>query len=80
MKNRLNQILYALCLSYHSDTEAVLFAHLSSGWATQWVDCLVPWWETALSVFPTDTATYYRIGSQTKALQSLNYLQDALTT
>jgi len=24
----------ALCLSYHSNTEAVLFACLSSGWAT----------------------------------------------
>jgi len=31
---RLNQMLYALCLSYHSNTEAVLFARLSSGWAT----------------------------------------------
>jgi len=31
----LNQMLYyALCLSYHSNTEAVLFARLSSGWAT----------------------------------------------
>jgi len=32
---RLNQMLYsALCLSYHSNTEAVLFTCLSSGWAT----------------------------------------------
>jgi len=32
---RLNQMLYyALCLSYYSNTEAVLFAKLSSGWAT----------------------------------------------
>jgi len=31
---RLNQMLYALCLSYHSNTEVVLFACLSSGWAT----------------------------------------------
>jgi len=30
----LNQMLYALCLSYHSNTEAVLFANLSSGRAT----------------------------------------------
>jgi len=29
----LNQMLYALGLSYHSNTEAVLFACLSSGWA-----------------------------------------------
>jgi len=27
-------LFYALCLSYHSNTEAVLFACLSSGWAT----------------------------------------------
>jgi len=32
---RLNQILYyALCLSYHSNTKAVLFACLSSGRAS----------------------------------------------
>jgi len=31
---RLNQMLYVLCLFYHSNTEAVLFACLSSGWAT----------------------------------------------
>jgi len=32
---RLNQMLYyALCLSYHSNTESVLLARLSSGWAT----------------------------------------------
>jgi len=31
----LNQMLhYALCLSYNSNTEAILFACLSSGWAT----------------------------------------------
>jgi len=27
-------MLYTLCLSYHSNTEAVLFACLLSGWAT----------------------------------------------
>jgi len=33
---RLNQSLYyALCLSYHSNIEAALFACLSSGWATK---------------------------------------------
>jgi len=29
----------------------------------QRVDCLAPKWETALSVFPKNTATRYRIGS-----------------
>jgi len=33
-------MLYALWLSYHSNTEAVLFACLLSGWATKRVDCL----------------------------------------
>jgi len=27
-------LYYALCLSYHSNTEAVLFPCLSSGWTT----------------------------------------------
>jgi len=31
---RLNQMLYALFLSYHSNTEAVLFTCILSGWAT----------------------------------------------
>jgi len=31
---RLNQMLFALCLSYHTNTETVLLACLSSGWAT----------------------------------------------
>jgi len=30
----LNQMLHALCLSYHSNAEAALFARLLSGWAT----------------------------------------------
>jgi len=30
----LNQMLYALCLSYHYNTEAALFACPSSGWTT----------------------------------------------
>jgi len=45
---RLNQMLYALCVSYHSNTEAALFACLSSGWVPQRVDCLAPTWEIAL--------------------------------
>jgi len=31
---RLNQMLYSLCLLHYSNTETVLFACLSSGWAT----------------------------------------------
>jgi len=30
---RLNQMSYTLCLSYHSNREAALFACLLSGWA-----------------------------------------------
>jgi len=33
---------YALCLLYHSNTETVLFAYLSSGWATTTVRLLGP--------------------------------------
>jgi len=42
---------YALCLSFHSNTEAVLFARLSSGWAITTGRLLAPRWETALNVF-----------------------------
>jgi len=31
---RLNQMLYALCLSYHFNSENVLFACFSLGWVT----------------------------------------------
>jgi len=31
---RLNQMLYALCLTYHFKKEAVLLTCLLSGWAT----------------------------------------------
>jgi len=31
---RLDQMLFAPCLLYHANTEAVLFASLLSGWAT----------------------------------------------
>jgi len=33
-------LYFALCPSYHSNTEAVLFACLSLGWQPQRVDCL----------------------------------------
>jgi len=64
---RLNQMLYySLCLSYHSYTEAVLFACFSSSWATTTGRLLGPKVETSLSVFPKDTATRYRNGNQTR--------------
>jgi len=59
-------LYYALCLLYHSNTEAALFVCLSSSWVTTNVDCLAPKRETALRVYPKDTATRYRIGSRTK--------------
>jgi len=46
----------------------------------QRVDCLAPRWETALSVFPKDTATRYRIGSRIKVSQPFDYLPGALPT
>jgi len=36
----------------------------------QRVDCLASRWEIALSVFPKDVTTHYRIGSRTKVSQS----------
>jgi len=64
---------YALCLLYHSSTEAGLFAGVSSAGPPQRVDCLAPKWETGLSVFPKDTVMRYRIGSRTKVLQPFDY-------
>jgi len=39
----------------------------------QQVDYLAPRWETALSVFPKDTATCYHIRSRTEVLQPFDY-------
>jgi len=44
----------------------------------QRVDCLVPRWEKALSVFSKDTVTRYRIRSQTKVQQPFDYWPGAL--
>jgi len=71
---RFNQMLYyALCLSYHSNTEAILFACLSSSWATTTGRLLDTKVEIALSVFPKDTAMHYHIGSRTRDLQPFDY-------
>jgi len=39
----------------------------------QWEDCLAPRWETALRVFPKDTAMRYRIRSRTNVSQPFDY-------
>jgi len=57
-------MLYALCLSRHSNTETVLIACLSQAEPPQRVNCLAPRWEIVLSVFPKDTATRYLIESK----------------
>jgi len=49
---RLNQMLYALCLSYHSNTKAVLLHAFSKAGTPQRVDCLTSRLETALTAFP----------------------------
>jgi len=68
---RLNQMLHALCLSYHvfSTEAAVLFgmSFVRLGHHNEW-NCLASRWKIALSVFPKDTATRNRIGSRTKQL------------
>jgi len=77
---RLNQMLYyALCLSYHSNTEAVLFACLSSGWAITTGTLLGLKAGNSIKCFPKDTATRYHIGSRTKISQPLDYWPGAST-
>jgi len=66
-------LYFALCLSYHSNTEAVLFACFSLGWTTTTGRLLGPKMGTVLSVFPKDTVTHFRIGSRTKVLQLFDY-------
>jgi len=44
------------------------------------VDCLAPRRKIAISVFPKDTATRYRIGSRTKVSQPFDYSHGALPT
>jgi len=69
-------VLSALCLSYHSNTEAVLFACLSSfrqAGPPQPVDCLDPRWKTPLRVFPKDRVTRYRSESRTNVSQPFDY-------
>jgi len=71
---RLNQMLWILfCLSYHSNTEVVLFACLSSAGPPQRADCLTLRWRIASSVFPRDTATHYRTESRSKVLQPFDF-------
>jgi len=63
-----------LCISHTTPTQKLLCLHVFQKVAPpQRVDCLAPTWETALSVFPKDTATCCRIGSQTKVLQPFDY-------
>jgi len=60
---------YALCLSYHSTQKLFCLHVFRQAGPSQRVDCLALRWETALSVFPRDIATRYRIGSRTKISQ-----------
>jgi len=58
---------YMLYMYYISNGEAVLFACLSSGWATTTGRLLGPKvGNNIISVFSKDTATRYRIGSRIK--------------
>jgi len=68
-------LYYSLRLSYHFNTEALLFClHVfRQAGPLQRLDYLAPRWETALSVFPKDTATRYCIESRTGFLQPFDY-------
>jgi len=59
-----------LCLCHTTPAQKLLFACLSSGWATTPGRRLLdPRWEIALNDFPKDTATRYSIESRIKVLQ-----------
>jgi len=59
-----------LCVFHITPTQKLLCLHvLRQAGPPQRVDCLAPRWETALNVFPEDTATRYRIRSRTKVSQ-----------
>jgi len=72
-------MLYTLRLSYQFNTEVVPFACLyvfRQAGPPQRVDYLAPRWVvalSALSVFPKDTATRFRIDSRTKVSQPFDY-------
>jgi len=67
---RLKQMLYyALCLSYHSNAELFCLHVFHQVGPPQRADCLVPRWETALSVFFKDTVISCCIWNRTKASQ-----------
>jgi len=67
---RLNYMLYALCKSYHSNTEAVLFACNSSVWAITTGRLLDSKMGNIIKCLSNkDTTTRYRIGIQTKVPQ-----------
>jgi len=52
-----------LCVCHTTPTQTLFCLHVfRQAGPSQRVDCLAPKWETALSVFPKDTATRYRIG------------------
>jgi len=63
-----------LCICHTIPTQKLFCLHVfRQDGPPQRVDCLAPKWETALSVFPNDTATRYRIGSRSKVSQPLDY-------
>jgi len=56
-----------LCECHTTPTQKLFCLHVfRQVGPPQRVDCLAPRWETALSVFPKDTSTRYRIRSQSK--------------
>jgi len=59
-----------LCVCHTTPTQKLLCLHdFRQAGPSQRVDCLLPRWEIALTVFPKNTASCYRIGSPIKVLQ-----------
>jgi len=64
---RLNQMLYALCLSYHSNKKAGLFAVFSQVGPPQRVDCLALSWHFVSFPRTSDAPPYRRESKQGSA-------------
>jgi len=76
----LNQMLSALCLSYHPNTKAVLFASLLSDWATTTGKLLVLKMENSIKNLSQEHRDVLPNGDSNKVLQPFDFSPGALPT
>jgi len=70
-----------LCVCHTTPTQKLFCLHVfRHAGPPQRVDCLALKWETALSVFPKDTATRYRIWSRTEVSKTFRLPAHAAAT